>query len=243
MGSISKLRELRSGDVAVRRLALEGLKSLDDAELLDEIVRWLVEDDDEEVRKEAEKVILETRPAAALNRLKGMLTSPTARARYTAARMVQALGWIPSTPLEHARLLVAQGLFELAAREGAVALDSLALEATTGSNHTASALSAMVAIGHAAVPRLLTIFRNSRWSEEIARAVAEGRNRASELFFTEGLKDHGKCAETLCRVLSDTPIPRTTRALTHIVQDRTNSSALRRVAAQALVATSEATAD
>jgi HEAT repeat protein len=234
MFSMFILRKLRSADSIVRRVALEQVKSLDDGKVLDEVVRMLVKDENVVVRNEAEKAILRTKPAAAPDRLKVLLTSPKARTRYSAARTLHGIGWVPSTCRERAELAVGEGKFELAAKEGAVALDPLAMEARTGANHETPACSAMAAIGQAAVPRLLAIFQGSSRGADIARGVAKRGNRASEIFFVEGLKSRGTHLETLCNVLAETPMPRITVAVIRVLQDPTNSTSVRRAAARAL---------
>src|ERR1035441_2005057 len=96
------LRKLRSEDGNARRLALERLKSLDDTKVLDEVVRMMVEENDGSGRSEAEKAIQSTKPAGAANRLKDLLRDKDPEHRYSAARSLQSIGWMPATSQEKA---------------------------------------------------------------------------------------------------------------------------------------------
>jgi HEAT repeat protein len=92
MFSAFTLRKLRSEDSKVRRSALEQLKSLDSANLLDEVIRMMVEDRDGPIRDEAEKAIERTKPAGAPERLKPLLGHQNPQHRYSAARALHGIG-------------------------------------------------------------------------------------------------------------------------------------------------------
>ncbi|HWS95906.1 MAG TPA: HEAT repeat domain-containing protein [Candidatus Methylomirabilis sp.] len=218
MFSIFLLRKLRSQDSVLRRIALEQVKSLEDTRLLDEVIHLLVQDESATVRKEAERAIVRTKPAGAANRLKVLLTSTNPQTRYSVARSLHALGWVPATPQEQAEFAVARGKFELAAREGTVALNPLTLEAKTGVHREAAAASAMAVIGQAAVPRLLTIFWESNHPADVALALAKRGNRVSQIFFREALKDRRTDPTTVCKILAETPMPKMTAASMRVLQ-------------------------
>ena len=239
MFSAFTLHKLRSEDSDARRSALGRLTSLDKANVLDEVVRMMVEDKNGSVRTEAEKAIQRTKPAGAGERLKDLLHHNDPESRYSAARVLQEIGWIPETPEQKAELLVGLRKCDLAAKEGKAALEALTLEVTSARSNRQLALDALVTIGGPGLPHLLAIVRDPKLSASwVAQSVAKSAENVGDVFFVEALKDPNLDAEPLCDALAKRPMREATTmlidALSGILHDSGKNAKVRRAAAIAL---------
>ena len=235
--------KLKSEDFKVQSRALAEITSLEDGDLLADVIHLMLNHWEPEVRSEARMAIKRTRPAGAagsLTRLAGpLLADPDPYKRSETASQLESLGWIAPTALDRARVAVALHKFDVAIKEKEAALEPLLLEATTATyeNVASDAMTAMARLGAPALPHLMRLFHTGTPKVRISavKAIANLAKDEGASFLVETLRGSDRAASAIiCSALAWSPVAATAPALIELFLDTSADAKSRCDAARGL---------
>ena len=215
---------LRDRDAVVRRTAAVALSELRDERAVPALTHAL-RDADETVRTAAAKSLSRLRTPQAETSLVAALQDPVSAVRWQAARILDEWSWQPSAGAERAVFYVAQGKLELAANEGAEAIDALALVLRTGAyQERQAAVLALGRIPDARVQKALIAALRDREDQVRCAAVEalgrlDDRSTAGSLIAVLG-DAHKNVRAAAAEVLGQLNNPVATEALRPLLADK-----------------------
>lgn len=216
-------RSLGDGDAEIRLTALKALARTHSEAVLPSL-RAMLGDPAPSVREAAIGALLSCNDKESIPQIVIALRDPHVSVRWRAAKTLDALGWSPPSPIDHARQAVALGEYGRAAVLGEVAIEPLAEALKDEHSHTRrGVLEALAQIEDAGVLTLLIESLHDRDSH-VRVAAAEVLSGFPEPKVIEALTVQLRDRDTLLRAAAATSLGKlgdatATRPLTAALND------------------------